>query len=255
MTNPTAAILVIGDEILSGRTKDKNIGWLAEELTKLGISLSEARVIADVKEEIISHVRNLSDRYDYVFTSGGIGPTHDDITTVCVAAAFDVPVIRHPEAEARLLRHYENTDIDFNEARQKMADIPETARLIDNPVSAAPGYVIKNVYVMAGVPSILQAMFATFSHTLTGGVQPTRITIQCAIGEGTIATIMGDIADSFEGVSVGSYPWFKPGQFGTAVVLTGLDKDKVDRAATQLEELVRQGGHKASRDLDNSTIS
>ncbi len=253
MTNPTAAILVIGDEILSGRTKDKNIGWLAEELTTLGISLCEARVIADVRDVIISHVRDLSARYDYVFTSGGIGPTHDDITTESVAAAFDVPVIRHAEAEARLLRHYEGTDIDFNEARQKMADIPDTATLIDNPVSAAPGYILKNVHVMAGVPSILQAMFATFSHTLTGGVQPTRITIQCAIGEGTIATIMGDIADSFDGVSVGSYPWFKPGQFGTAVVLTGLEAAKVDKAAVQLEELVRQGGYEARRDIDNST--
>lgn len=253
MTNPTAAILVIGDEILSGRTKDKNIGWLAEELTTLGISLCEARVIADVRDVIISHVRDLSARYDYVFTSGGIGPTHDDITTESVAAAFEVPVIRHAEAEARLLRHYEGTDIDFNEARQKMADIPDTATLIDNPVSAAPGYILKNVHVMAGVPSILQAMFATFSHTLTGGVQPTRITIQCAIGEGTIATIMGDIADSFDGVSVGSYPWFKPGQFGTAVVLTGLEAAKVDKAAVQLEELVRQGGYEARRDIDNST--
>ena len=164
-----------------------------------------------------------------------------------------MPVIRHSEAEARLLRHYEGTDIDFNEARQKMADIPDTATLIDNPVSAAPGYILKNVHVMAGVPSILQAMFATFSHTLTGGVQPTRITIQCAIGEGTIATIMGDIADSFDGVSVGSYPWFKPGQFGTAVVLTGLEAAKVDKAAVQLEELVRQGGYEARRDIDNST--
>ena len=253
MTNPTAAILVIGDEILSGRTKDKNIGWLAEELTTLGISLCEARVIADVRDVIISHVQDLSAHYDYVFTSGGIGPTHDDITTESVAAAFDVPVIRHAEAEARLLRHYEGTDIVFNEARQKMADIPDTATLIDNPVSAAPGYILKNVHVMAGVPSILQAMFATFSHTLTGGVQPTRITIQCAIGEGTIATIMGDIADSFDGVSVGSYPWFKPGQFGTAVVLTGLDAAKVDKAAVQLEELVRQGGYEARRDIDNST--
>ena len=253
MTNPTAAILVIGDEILSGRTKDKNIGWLAEELTTLGISLCEARVIADVRDVIISHVQDLSAQYDYVFTSGGIGPTHDDITTESVAAAFDVPVIRHAEAEARLLRHYEDTDIEFNEARQKMADIPDTATLIDNPVSAAPGYILKNVHVMAGVPSILQAMFATFSHTLTGGVQPTRITIQCAIGEGTIATIMGNIAESFDGVSVGSYPWFKPGQFGTAVVLTGLDADKVDKAAVQLEELVRQGGYEARRDKDNST--
>ena len=255
MTNPTAAILVIGDEILSGRTKDKNIGWLAEELTKLGISLCEARVIADVETVIISHVQDLSERYDYLFTSGGIGPTHDDITTQSVAAAFGVPVIRHAEAEARLLRHYQDTDIDFNEARQKMADIPDTATLIDNPVSAAPGYKLGNVYVMAGVPSILQAMFATFSHTLTGGVQPTRITVQCAIGEGTIATIMGDIATRFGGVSVGSYPWFKPGQFGTAVVLTGLDVNKVDKAATELESLVRQGGYEARRDLDNSTIA
>ena len=255
MTNPTAAILVIGDEILSGRTKDKNIGWLAEELTKLGISLCEARVIADVEQTIISHVQDLSDRYDYVFTSGGIGPTHDDITTQSVAAAFGVPVIRHAEAEARLVRHYQDTDIDFNEARQKMADIPETATLIDNPVSAAPGYKLGNVYVMAGVPSILQAMFATFSHTLTGGVQPTRITIQCAIGEGTIATIMGDIATSFDGVSVGSYPWFKPGQFGTAVVLTGLDAEKVDKAAEELERLVKQSGYEARRDLDNSTMA
>ena len=255
MTNPTAAILVIGDEILSGRTKDKNIGWLAEELTKLGISLCEARVIADVETVIISHVQDLSERYDYLFTSGGIGPTHDDITTQSVAAAFGVPVIRHTEAEARLLRHYQDTDIDFNEARQKMADIPDTATLIDNPVSAAPGYKLGNVYVMAGVPSILQAMFATFSHTLTGGVQPTRITVQCAIGEGTIATIMGDIATRFDGVSVGSYPWFKPGQFGTAVVLTGLDVNKVDKAATELESLVRQGGYEARRDLDNSTIA
>ena len=255
MTNPTAAILVIGDEILSGRTKDKNIGWLAEELTKLGISLCEARVIADVEQIIISHVQDLSDRYDYVFTSGGIGPTHDDITTQSVAAAFGVPVIRHAGAEARLVRHYQDTDIDFNEARQKMADIPETATLIDNPVSAAPGYKLGNVYVMAGVPSILQAMFATFSHTLTGGVQPTRITIQCAIGEGTIATIMGDIATSFDGVSVGSYPWFKPGQFGTAVVLTGLDAEKVDKAAEELERLVKQSGYEARRDLDNSTMA
>ena len=255
MTNPTAAILVIGDEILSGRTKDKNIGWLAEELTKLGISLCEARVIADVETVIISHVQDLSERYDYLFTSGGIGPTHDDITTQSVAAAFGVPVIRHAEAEARLLRHYQDTDIDFNEARQKMADIPDTATLIDNPVSAAPGYKLGNVYVMAGVPSILQAMFATFSHTLTGGVQPTRITVQCAIGEGTIATIMGDIATRFDGVSVGSYPWFKPGQFGTAVLLTGLDVNKVDKAATELESLVQQGGYEARRDLDNSTIA
>ena len=141
--NPTAAIIVIGDEILSGRTKDKNIGWLAENLSAQGIQLVEARVIADNRQVIIDTVQNLSAAYDLVFTSGGIGPTHDDITTEAVAAAFDVPVIRHPEAERRLLAHYANTDLEFNAARQKMADIPDTAELIDNPLSAAPGFILE----------------------------------------------------------------------------------------------------------------
>jgi molybdenum cofactor synthesis domain-containing protein len=254
MPNPEAAILVIGDEILSGRTKDKNIGWLAEELTALGISLKEARVIADDRETIIQTVRSLAATYDYVFTSGGIGPTHDDITTEAVAAAFGVPVIRHPEAMARLTRHYKDTDIDFNEARQKMADIPETAELIDNPVSAAPGYRIENVHVMAGVPSILQAMFKGLAPSLQGGVQPTRITVQCAIGEGTIAGILGAVSDQFAGVSIGSYPWFKPGQFGTAVVLTGLEIADVEAAAALVAQKVEAEGFAAKRDADNSII-
>ena len=156
---PTAAIIVIGDEILSGRTKDKNIGWLADQLSAMGIQLGEARVIADKKNIIINTVQTLSNAYDLVFTSGGIGPTHDDITTDAVAAAFNVPVIRHPEAERRLIAHYKNTDLEFNEARQKMANIPDTATLIDNPLSAAPGFIIGNVYVLPGVPLILQAMF------------------------------------------------------------------------------------------------
>jgi molybdenum cofactor synthesis domain-containing protein len=254
MPNPEAAILVIGDEILSGRTKDKNIGWLAEELTALGISLKEARVIADDRETIIQTVRSLAATYDYVFTSGGIGPTHDDITSEAVAAAFGVPVIRHPEAMARLTRHYTDTDIDFNEARQKMADIPETATLIDNPVSAAPGYRIENVHVMAGVPSILQAMFKGLAPSLQGGVQPTRITVQCAIGEGNIAGILGDVSDQFSGVSIGSYPWFKPGQFGTAVVLTGLEIADVEAAAALIAQKVEAEGYAAKRDADNSII-
>ena len=147
--NPTAAIIVIADEILSGRTKDKNIGWLAEKLSAQGIQLVEARVIADNRQVIIDTVKTLSAAYDLVFTSGGIGPTHDDITTEAVAAAFDVPVIRHPEAERRLIAHYENTDLEFNEARQKMADIPATATLIDNPLSAAPGFILGNVHVLS----------------------------------------------------------------------------------------------------------
>ena len=169
--NPTAAIIVIGDEILSGRTKDKNIGWLAGELNKLGIQLHEARVISDNRQKIIDTVQSLSSAYDLVFTSGGIGPTHDDITTEAVAAAFNVPVVRHPEAERRLLAHYQNTELEFNAARQKMADIPETATLIDNPLSAAPGFILGNVHVLPGVPVILQAMFEGLSSKLPGGVK------------------------------------------------------------------------------------
>ena len=242
MTIKTASILVIGDEILSGRTKDKNIGWLAEQLNEMGIDLIEARVIADGEDTIIRHVKELSQATDYLFTSGGIGPTHDDITTASVAKAFGKAVIRHPEAVRRLLDHYEGTDIEFNEARQKMADIPEDARLIDNPVSAAPGFQLENVYVMAGVPSIMQAMFEGLKDQLEGGQKRTRITVQCAIGEGTIATIMGNISEAFPGISVGSYPWFKPGQFGTAVVLTGRDADQTQAAAENLAKHVQDEG-------------
>ena len=242
MTNPTAAIIVIGDEILSGRTKDKNIGWLAEQLNAQGIQLREARVIPDIREVIIDTVKTLSDAHDLVFTSGGIGPTHDDITTECIAAAFGKKVIRHPEAEARLIAHYRNTDIEFNAARQKMADIPEDATLIDNPLSAAPGFILGNVHVFAGVPSILQAMFEGLRDNLPGGVAMTRLTVQCAIGEGTIATVMETVQAAHEGVSIGSYPWFKPGQFGTAAVVSGLDPEMTHAAAEALAEGVRALG-------------
>ena len=243
--NPTAAIIVIADEILSGRTKDKNIGWLAEKLSSQGIQLVEARVIADNRQVIIDTVKTLSAAYDLVFTSGGIGPTHDDITTEAVAAAFDVPVIRHAEAERRLIAHYENTDLEFNEARQKMADIPATATLIDNPLSAAPGFILGNVHVLPGVPTILQAMFEGVLSALPGGVVMTRITVQCGTGEGNIAAIMTNVQSRYEGVSIGSYPWFKPGQFGTAVVVSGLDQMKTKSAAKDVESEVRLLGFDA----------
>ena len=251
--NPTAAIIVIGNEVLSGRTKDKNIGWLAGELSKLGIQLGEARVISDDRQQIIDTVQSLSSAYDLVFTSGGIGPTHDDITTEAVAAAFNVPVIRHPEAERRLLAHYQNTELEFNAARQKMADIPETATLIDNPLSAAPGFILGNVHVLPGVPVILQAMFEGLSSKLPGGVKMTRITIQCQTGEGNIAAILSNIQARFEGVSVGSYPWFKPGQFGTAVVVSGLDPYVALDAAKAVEAEVRDFG--ALADIVNDNVS
>ena len=240
--NPTAAIIVIGNEILSGRTKDKNIGWLAEKLRAQGIQLVEARVIADNRQVIIDTVKTLSAAYDLVFTSGGIGPTHDDSTTEAVAAAFDVPVIRHPEAERRLLVHYENTDLEFNAARQKMADIPATATLIDNPLSAAPGVILGNVHVLPGVPAILQAMFEGMRGALPGGVVMTRITVQCGTGEGNIATILATVQSRYEGIRIGSYPWFKPGQFGTAVVVSGLDQTATASAAKDVESEVRLFG-------------
>ena len=240
--NPTAAIIVIGDEILSGRTKDKNIGWLAENMSAQGIQLCEARVIADNRQVIIDTVQTLSAAYDLVFTSGGIGPTHDDITTEAVAAAFNLPVIRHPEAERRLMEHYANTDLEFNAARQKMADIPETATLIDNPLSAAPGFILGNVHVLPGVPVILQAMFEELRNSLPGGVVMTRITVQCGTGEGNIAPIMATVQSRYEGVSIGSYPWFKPGQFGTAVVVSGLDQTATASAAKDVESEVRLFG-------------
>lgn len=242
----TAAILVIGDEILSGRTKDKNIGWIAEQLNEMGVDLIEARVISDDEDIIIHHVKELSSAYDYLFTSGGIGPTHDDITTASIAKAFGKKVIRHEEAVRRLLAHYEGTDIPFNEARQKMADIPQDALLIDNPASAAPGFILENVYVMAGVPPILQSMFEGLRDRLEGGQKKMRLTVQCAIGEGTIATIMAEVANKFEGLSVGSYPWFKPGQFGTAVVVSSKDRDNVMRAAEMVAQLVKQDGYDAT---------
>lgn len=243
---PTAAIIIIGDEILSGRTKDKNIGWLADQLSALGIQLGEARVIADKKQIIINTVQTLSSAYDLVFTSGGIGPTHDDITTDAVAAAFNVSVIRHPEAERRLIAHYKNTDLEFNEARQKMADVPDTATLIDNPLSAAPGYIIGNVYVLPGVPTILQAMFEGVKGKFPGGVVMTRITVRCSTGEGNIATILANVEAQYHDVSIGSYPYMKPGHFGTAVVVSGLDVELTNEAAKLVEREVRAFGADAN---------
>lgn len=247
--NPSAAILIIGDEILSGRTKDKNSGWLAEQLNALGIQLVEARVIPDIEAVIARHVRMLSAQVDYLFTSGGIGPTHDDITTQSIARAFGVAVEQNTEAMQRLIAHYRDTDTTLNAARQKMANIPVGATLIDNPISAAPGFIMQNTYVMAGVPSILQAMFSGFAHSLVGGVPATRITVQCATGEGNIAVIMEQIG-SEAGISVGSYPWFKQDQFGTdqfgtAIVVSGLDGVQTTAAARRLLVAIQHAGFEA----------
>ena len=241
-SQPTAAMIVIGDEILSGRTADRNINWLATRLQERGIRLAEVRVVGDERGQIVAAVRALAGAHDVVFTSGGIGPTHDDITTECVAEAMGARVVLDAEADRRLARHYAETGVEYNAARRKMAHIPEGAALIDNPVSAAPGFILGNVFVLAGVPAILRAMVDTIDGALPGGVEAHRLCVQTDLGEGTVAAGLEAVQAAHPGVSIGSYPWFKPGGFGTALVVTGLEREAVERAAGEVLALVEGAG-------------
>ncbi|WP_438959875.1 competence/damage-inducible protein A [Nereida sp.] len=237
MSNPTAAMLVIGDEILSGRTRDANMHHLAGQLTEAGIDLREVRVVSDDAPAIISAVKALSAAYDTVFTSGGIGPTHDDITADCIAAAFDDHIDVRDDARALLAAHYAKTGSELNEARLRMARIPDSATLIDNPVSVAPGFTIQNVHVMAGVPSVFQAMVATVLPTLTGGAPLMSRTLRIDRGEGDIAGPLGALAADFSDLSIGSYPFQKDGKFGANIVMRGTDEARLETALSQLEVL------------------
>lgn len=239
---PKAIMIVIGNEVLSGRTKDKNIGWVAERLNSIGINLIEARIIRDNREDIISTIQDLSEKVDYIFTSGGIGPTHDDITTVAIAKAFRVPVEKNKEALRRLEEHYKGTGIELNSARLKMANIPQGAKLIDNPVSAAPGFKISNVYVMAGVPKIMQAMLDGILKTIKNGSKTISISIGCNIGEGNIAKGLEKIETSQKNIEIGCYPWFRAGLAGTNVVIRSLDKQACTEAAEKVKLLIREFG-------------
>lgn len=241
MTNPTAAMLVIGDEILSGRTRDSNMHHLANELTRHGIRLMEARVVADVHEDIVAAVNALRTRWDHVFTSGGIGPTHDDITADAVAAAFGAPIGIRADAHALLAAHYERAGMEFNAARQRMARIPDGASLIDNPVSTAPGFTIGNVHVMAGVPNIFQAMVASVLPKLTGGAPLLSQSLQVNRGEGEIAEAFGALAADFPDLSMGSYPFIRNGAHGTNLVIRGTDGAQVDAAMGRLVAMFGAG--------------
>ncbi len=243
MKHITSAVLIIGDEILSGRTKDKNIGWIAEQLNLLNIQFLEARIISDNKNEIIKNVINLSNKYTYVFTSGGIGPTHDDITTESIAEAFKSKVIINKIAYDNLQKHYEKTNLDFNENRQKMAKVPEGSSLIVNPISVAPGFRIKNVFVMAGVPSIFKAMFDGISNDLTKGQKKHFINFKCYVGEGTIASLLKNISLKYQDISIGSYPWFKPGNYGTSIVVSGFKKSTVVEVSKKIISKLNQQGY------------
>ena len=231
---PTAAVLVIGNEILSGRTRDANLPYIAGKLSAMGIVLAEARVVPDREDAIAEAVNACRAAYTYVFTTGGIGPTHDDITARSVAAAFGLPLERSPDAVARLKRQYPQGGL--NAARLTMADVPAGAALIDNPVSGAPGFCIGNVYVLAGVPSIMQAMFDGLS--LAGGPPIFTRTVSCFLTEGGIAGGLAEIQERHGQTDIGSYPFFRSGSFGTTLVVRGTDSQAVEAAAQEIRELI-----------------
>ena len=234
MPNPTAAMLVIGDELLSGRTRDSNMHHLAGALTERGIRLVEVRVVADDHEAIVAAVNALRAGVDHVFTSGGIGPTHDDITADAVAAAFGVAIGKRADAMALLAAHYARQGMEFNEARQRMARIPEGAVLIDNPVSIAPGFTLGNVHVMAGVPAIFQAMVASVMPKLVGGQPLLSQNLRVMRGEGEIAAEFGALAAEYPDLQMGSYPFTLNGAYGTNLVIRGTDPARLDAAMTRL---------------------
>ena len=237
----TAALLVIGDEILSGRTKDKNIGYIAEYLTNIGIDLKEVRVVSDDEKEIVDALNALRHRYTYVFTTGGIGPTHDDITADSVAKAFGVSIDVDPRARKIMEERFAARGVEMNEARLRMARIPAGADLVENKQSGAPGFKIGNVIVMAGVPSIMQAMLDAATPMLKTGVKMLSETIKGDVREGDIGTELGEIAKAHPNVSIGSYPFFddKRGP-NTNVVVRSRDPQKLAAAKAAVEAMLKQ---------------
>jgi len=240
----TAAILVIGDEILSGRTKDKNIGYIAEYLTNIGIELREVRVVPDVTDEIVAALNALRARYTYVFTTGGIGPTHDDITADSVAAAFGVPIDYDPRAVAMMRERFSAEDL--NEARMRMTRIPAGAELIANSISNAPGFNIGNVYVMAGVPSIMQAMLDVVAPTLTTGAKILSETVQAGLREGDIGGPLAAVAKAHPGVSIGSYPFWSETGPDTNIVVRSRDAQQLQAAMADVKKMIRDHGRPVS---------
>jgi molybdenum cofactor synthesis domain-containing protein len=237
-----AAVLLIGDELLSGRTQDINLQTIAKFLAPLGVQVAEARVVADVPDEIVAAVNALRSKYDYVFTTGGIGPTHDDKTADAMAAAFGVNIDVRDDARAILEAHYKGA-ANLNEARLRMARIPDGASLIANPVSRAPGFQIGNVFVMAGVPSITRGMLQDVGHRIEGGAVVRSVTVRGkGIREGDIAEALQGLEEAAEGVSFGSYPWFLPGDFGVHLVARTSDLAALAKAGDDLKALISARG-------------
>ena len=245
----TAAFIIIGNEILSGRTKDVNLSYLATALVQVGIRLDEVRVIRDDQSTIANTVKTLRSEYDYVFTSGGIGPTHDDITCDSIALSFELDVHHHPEALKRMKAHAKKRGVELNEARLRMARTPLGASLINNPISAAPGFTIENVHVMAGVPSVFQAMVNELLPTLRRGTKIHSRTVISNLGEGTVANGLEKIQSKYPTIDIGSYPFFKNGIYGTSLVLRGAQVNDLEVAAKDIFNLIKEyGGHPTDGD-------
>ena len=236
----TACVLIIGNEILSGRTQDANLAFLAQGLNEAGVRLREARVIPDEAATIVATVNEARAKFDYVFTTGGIGPTHDDITSGCVAAAFGVPLILHPEARRILEAHYPPGAL--NEARLRMAQVPDGASLLLNPISRAPGFRIGNVFVLPGVPQIMQAIFNELRHTLRGGAKVFSRSVSCTLGEGTIAQDLTALQERYGDLEIGSYPYFRRSDFGVTLVVRGTARNRIAACIEELKTLIRNLG-------------
>lgn len=236
-TVPTAAVLLIGDEVLSGRTKDKNLGFIADYLTLLGVDLREARCVADDEDDIVAAVNALRARYTYVFTTGGIGPTHDDITADAVGKAFGVPVDHHPRAVEILLAYFKEIGREPNEARLRMARVPKGATLIENVVSKAPGFRIENVFVMAGVPKVMNAMMDAIAPSLERSIPMQSRTVTLQGGEGDVAQPLGEIQSRYAVVFIGSYPFEGPTGFATNLVVRSRNLAALEKAETEVKAL------------------
>lgn len=241
--SPTASLLIIGNEILSGRTQDTNTPWIGAKLAERGIRLLEVRVVPDIEDRIITAIREMSPKADYMFTTGGIGPTHDDITTESVAKALHLPAVLDPAARAMLLDYYETED-KLTPARLKMAVVPEGATLVPNPVSGAPGYKIGNIFVMAGVPRIMQAMLDHILPQLQSGEPILSTTVTCDLPESRIAEGLSAIQDKYPQIEIGSYPHFRAGDLGLSVVLRGTDPVLLETAAREVVVLIEASGGK-----------
>lgn len=244
MSQPTAAVLLIGDELLSGRTRDINLKQIAEFLEPIGIPVRECRTVPDVEEEIVAAVNALRAKYTYVFTTGGIGPTHDDITADAIAAAFGAGISEHPEVLAEMAARYAAMNTEFTPARRRMARIPHGAKIVQNPVSGAPGFQMENVFTLAGVPQIARAMLEDIGPRLEGGARVQKVQLRGpGLREGDLAEPLGAIAKAHPGVSIGSYPWYQGmGDTGVALVARSTDLAALEIVRAELEALIRSLG-------------